>query len=101
MAAWGEAMGDKRMCLPLMTTKNVSPSTDLATSGYYVNTMTEFQVLNDEKYSTPPEDGVFVDGLFLDGARWNRSARTLDESLPKVLTDKLPVVGEIPLSFHF
>lgn len=32
----------------------------------------EFQVMNVEDYPTGPEDGVYTNGLFLDGARWSK-----------------------------
>jgi dynein heavy chain, axonemal len=34
--------------------------------------------------------------MFLEGARWNRAEAMLDESLPKILFDTLPVVTMTP-----
>lgn len=39
-----------------------------------------------------PEDGVYVHGLFIECARWNRQTGLLDEALPKVLNEKMPIV---------
>ena len=38
------------------------------------------------------QEGVFVHGLFLDGAAWNASENTLTESAPKKLFSLLPVL---------
>ncbi|XP_052747260.1 dynein axonemal heavy chain 7 [Bicyclus anynana] len=46
---------------------------------------------------TPPDEGVYIYGLFMEGARWNMSAYVVDESLPKVLYDDFPPVWLIPL----
>jgi dynein heavy chain len=42
--------------------------------------------------SNRPEDGAYIKGLFLEGARWNKTTRVLDESLPKILFDALPII---------
>jgi len=44
-----------------------------------------------------PTDGVLIDGLFVDNARWNREDRYLDESEPGIMQSSLPVVHFIPI----
>merc|ERR1712139_41232 len=45
-----------------------------------------------EDVSSPPKEGVYVYGLFLDGAGWNKSSSMLAEQHPKVLYVALPVI---------
>lgn len=34
----------------------------------------------------------YFQGLYLEGARWDRQLRELNESLPKILHDVMPIV---------
>uniref|UniRef100_A0A2S2NH01 Dynein heavy chain 12, axonemal n=1 Tax=Schizaphis graminum TaxID=13262 RepID=A0A2S2NH01_SCHGA len=57
----------------------------------------DFEVQHSDRINAAPEDGVYCYGLFVDGARWDRSNMVLEESFPKVLTDVLPLVWFIPM----
>ncbi|XP_065540385.1 dynein axonemal heavy chain 3 [Lathamus discolor] len=53
----------------------------------------EFEVMQQEHtMEKMPEDGAYVRGLFLEGARWDRESLVIGESLPKILYDSLPVI---------
>ncbi|KAL5473898.1 hypothetical protein EMCRGX_G028462 [Ephydatia muelleri] len=53
----------------------------------------EFEVLKEENdMGTKPEDGAYVKGLFLEGAKWDRKKMVIGESLPKILYDALPII---------
>jgi len=51
----------------------------------------DFEVMREEQPS-PVEDGILINGLFLDGARWDREGAVLAEQLPKVLFETVPVI---------
>ncbi|XP_063227776.1 dynein axonemal heavy chain 12 isoform X3 [Bacillus rossius redtenbacheri] len=52
----------------------------------------DFDVLSADHKAQAPDDGVLVYGLFLDGARWDRSMKQLAEQRPKVLVDRMPLI---------
>jgi dynein heavy chain len=45
-----------------------------------------------ETIKQKPEDGVYIRGLYLEGARWNPDKKSLDESRPKQLYTEMPVI---------
>ncbi|CAN0438741.1 unnamed protein product [Ascophyllum nodosum] len=45
-----------------------------------------------ELIKRPPREGVYINGLFLDGARWDRTENSLVESRPKELFSNMPVL---------
>ncbi|ETN08753.1 hypothetical protein PPTG_11582 [Phytophthora nicotianae INRA-310] len=48
--------------------------------------------------TVPAEDGAYVDGLFLEGARWDAKTHSLAESRPRELYVPLPVLHLLPKS---
>ncbi|KAL7306450.1 hypothetical protein TKK_0001865 [Trichogramma kaykai] len=52
----------------------------------------DFEVLPYFATQRPPDDGVYVRGMFLAGARWDLKSMRLDEALPKQLHDQMPLV---------
>ena len=45
-----------------------------------------------DKGNKPPEEGVYVHGMFLEGARWDADAGELAPALPKQLYTTLPLL---------
>lgn len=51
-----------------------------------------------EQVRSPPSEGVYIYGLFMDGASWNKTDGTIVESEPKKLFTSLPVLFVSSLS---
>jgi len=45
-----------------------------------------------EQVEERPQDGVFIYGLYMDGARYNREQRCIDDQNPDELYDKMPLI---------
>jgi len=54
----------------------------------------EFDVLNKDpgEIAEKADDGCYVYGLFLEGARWDRQTGMIGESYPKVLFEAMPII---------
>ncbi|KAM6127972.1 dynein axonemal heavy chain 8 [Pterocles gutturalis] len=66
-----------------------------AHKGWALDTVTihnEVLKQNKEEITAPPSEGVYIYGLYLEGAGWDRRNTRLTESTPKILFVQLPVV---------
>jgi dynein heavy chain len=52
----------------------------------------EFDILTNDIVSRKPENGAYVRGLFMEGARWCRQKNVITESYPKILYDSMPII---------
>ena len=48
---------------------------------------------NDEGHNTVFITGAYINGLFVDGARWDIPTGVLAEAFPKILYYQMPVVS--------
>lgn len=54
--------------------------------------MNEVTTKMKDEITTPPLHGVYIYGLFLEGASWSKSHGRLIESKPKILFEVMPVM---------
>ena len=45
-----------------------------------------------ERVNSSPREGVYVDGLFMEGARWDVGAQIIDKSQPKEMYVQMPII---------
>lgn len=57
----------------------------------------DFVILKETVFTSAPENGVYIYGLFLDGARFDIEKMCVEESFPKVLYDNVPFLWLIPM----
>ena len=48
------------------------------------------------EFTSRPDDGCYIRGLFVEGARWDMDTFELEESRPKELYTDMPVMWLIP-----
>jgi len=57
----------------------------------------DFIVKHRQHPEKPPPDGIYTYGLYIEGARWNAKDHVIDEEVPKVLSDVMPVIQFVPM----
>lgn len=60
----------------------------------------EFKILDKMTYqdiTKRPEDGCYIYGMFLEGARWNYETHVLTDSKPKELYSDIPLMQLMPV----
>lgn len=50
--------------------------------------------MSQKEFKEPPADGVYVYGIYLDGARWDEQTEAIGESIPKKLYSAVPMVRQ-------
>ncbi|VDN15913.1 unnamed protein product [Dibothriocephalus latus] len=56
-----------------------------------------FQILPKLSSDKPPDDGAYINGLFLDGCRWDYDIMKLGDQKPKVLNEPMPAIWLQPI----
>lgn len=56
----------------------------------------DFKMQTEDKFEKGPQDGVYTQGLFLEGSRWCKDSMELAESMPKILFSLAPTMHWVP-----
>ena len=59
----------------------------------------DFRILDDRTYTSiieKPENGCYIYGMFIEGARWDPSVHALGSSNPKELYTDIPLIWLVP-----
>mmetsp|Transcript_41740 Transcript_41740/g.98127 ORF Transcript_41740/g.98127 Transcript_41740/m.98127 type:complete len:246 (+) Transcript_41740:1-738(+) len=56
----------------------------------------DFRFLGEEVPAGPPDDGVYVEGIYLQAGRWCHETKQLQEEEPKELYSPLPIIWFLP-----
>jgi dynein heavy chain len=75
-----------------MTCKKYKWPLDRTTLTSYVTKYT-----NSKQLAEKPEDGCYVQGVYLEGASWNHKDGCLQKQKPKVLIEELPILLVVPV----
>ncbi|KAJ2998719.1 Dynein heavy chain 7, axonemal [Globomyces sp. JEL0801] len=57
----------------------------------------DYEVLTITSSETKPENGVYVIGAYLEGAKWNKEKGIIADSAPKILYDYMPIIWFKPI----
>uniref|UniRef100_A0A6I8RE75 Uncharacterized protein n=1 Tax=Xenopus tropicalis TaxID=8364 RepID=A0A6I8RE75_XENTR len=55
--------------------------------------------VTEQESPTEISDGIYISGLYMEGARWDREKHVIGESFPKVLYESMPIVSFILKKF--
>ena len=61
----------------------------------------DINILVDNEPSLKPENGAYIKGIYIAGARWDRVSRKLAEQFPNILFDSLPVILIFPIKKEY
>ena len=79
------------MFYPQTAARKYNISIDTLTWDFSVSTVDAQNIV------LPPKDGVYVQGLFLEGASWDKKSSHLIESAPMQLVTPMPVIHFKPV----